>query len=342
MTVDRNRRRPALRDDSLLVRPVAIALNPTDWKSVSYGRARDGCIVGCDYAGVVKAVGKSVTKNWKPGDRVFGCGHGANLMDPDDGVFAEYAVVRGDLQMRVPQHWSYERATTVPLGLITVGQGLFQKSLQLELPSADAVAGDRKCPVLIYGGTTATGTLAIQLAKLAGYTVITTCPAKDVEHVKGLGADHAFDYTLADVGAQIREKTANQLRHAWDTISIPSSARICADALSTSSALGLRYGNLLPVKCPRDDVRSTTTVMYTAFGRDFKFGDQDMPASQEDYAFAKMFYELGEKLITHGKLKTHAEKVGVNGLEGALDGFQLMKEGKVHGEKLVYRIADTP
>lgn len=164
--VDNFRRRPELVPDSLLVRPVAVALNPTDWKSVSYGRARDGCIVGCDYAGVVEAVGEDVKKSWKVGDKVFGCGHGANLVNPDDGVFAEYAIVKGDLQMRIPEGWSFEQAATAPLGLITVGQGLFQKSLKLAWPNANGQAPDNGVPVLIYGGTTATATLGIQLAKM--------------------------------------------------------------------------------------------------------------------------------------------------------------------------------
>lgn len=164
--VDHQRRRPDLAPDSLLVRPAAVALNPTDWKSVSYGRAADGCIAGCDYAGVVEAVGKEVSKPWSVGDKVFGCGHGANLVNPDDGVFAEYAVVKGDLQMRIPDGWTFEKAATAPLGLITVGQGLFQKSLKLALPRANGPAPDKQVPVLIYGGTTATATLAIQLAKL--------------------------------------------------------------------------------------------------------------------------------------------------------------------------------
>lgn len=112
-----------------------------------------------------------------------------------------------------------------------------------------------------------------------------------------LGADFAFDYTQPDVGARIREQTANQLKYAWDTISTESSARICADALSTSSALGLRYGNLLPVQCPRKDVRTTTTVMYTVFGRDFRWGGNFVPASKEDYEFGRMFYGLAEKLM---------------------------------------------
>ncbi|KAJ5556297.1 hypothetical protein N7494_000212 [Penicillium frequentans] len=112
--VDRNRRRPETMPDSLLVRPVAIALNPTDWKSVSYGRAADGYIVGCDYAGLIEVVGKEVSKSWSPGDKVFGCAHGANLVNADDGVFAAYAVVKGDLQMRIPDGWTFEKAATTP------------------------------------------------------------------------------------------------------------------------------------------------------------------------------------------------------------------------------------
>ncbi|KAF9891548.1 hypothetical protein FE257_004015 [Aspergillus nanangensis] len=337
--VDRARRRPEMAPDSLLVRPVAVALNPTDWKSVSYNRAADGCIVGCDYAGVVEAVGKEVSKPWRPGDKVFGCGHGANLVNANDGVFAEYAAVKGDLQMRIPDGWTFEKATTAPLGLITVGQGLYQKALKLNLPTSPERNGD--VPVLIYGGTTATATLAIQLAKLSGYTVVTTCLPESFKHVKSLGADFALDYTDPDVGAKIRHLTQNELRYAWDTISIPASAQICADALSTNSSLGIRYGNLLPVKSPREDVETTTTVMYTVFGKHFKFGDRDMPASREDFEFGKTFYAMAEQLMLQGKVRTHPEKVGENGLDGAVKGFELMKAGKVAGQKLVFRVGDT-
>lgn len=162
--LDSKRSRPRIRDDDLMVRTVAIALNPTDWKSVSYGRAADSCILGCDYAGIVEEVGPRLGNQWRPGDRVFGCGHGANITNPDDGVFAEYAAVKGDLQMRIPRGLSFEDASTMPLGLITVGQGLFQKALQLDMPAVGKKSNS--IPVLIYGGATATGTLAIQLAKL--------------------------------------------------------------------------------------------------------------------------------------------------------------------------------
>lgn len=164
--LDETRSVPTPRDDQVIVRPVVVALNPTDWRHIAYGRAKEGCIVGCDYAGVVEAVGSAVTKKWKPGDRIFGCAHGANLANPDDGVFAERAAVIGDLQMRIPPSMSFEEVATVGLGSITVGQGLFQKAMKLDLPSVEqSNTRNKDTPVLIYGGGTATGVLGIQFAK---------------------------------------------------------------------------------------------------------------------------------------------------------------------------------
>jgi NADPH:quinone reductase-like Zn-dependent oxidoreductase len=66
---------PRLRDDYILVKTKAVALNPTDWKAVE-GRPDPGAISGCDYAGVVEEVGKNVTTPFKKGDRVAGMVHG--------------------------------------------------------------------------------------------------------------------------------------------------------------------------------------------------------------------------------------------------------------------------
>ncbi|GAB7356571.1 hypothetical protein MBLNU459_g7305t1 [Dothideomycetes sp. NU459] len=292
--LENNRRIPEVPDDGILVRPVAVALNPTDWKHIAYGRAKDNCIVGCDYAGVVEAVGRAVTKRWQRGDRVCGCGHGSNYVNADDGVFAEYAAVKGDLQMRIPDNLSFEKAATVGLGAITVGQGLYQKALNLRLPT-DAIVRNGVC-VLVYGGSSATGALAIQYAKLSGYSVITTCSPKSFDYVRHLGADAAFDYNELEVGARIRDWTGNRLKFAWDTIGIDASAKICADALSSTES-GLKYGTIVPVKLPRDDVETISTVMYTVFGKDFRFGDQEIPANQDDLEFGKIFFALTEKLL---------------------------------------------
>ena len=57
-------------DNWLLVKTKAVALNPTDWKSIEWSTA-PGALAGCDYAGIVEEVGKAVT-NYKVGDRIAG------------------------------------------------------------------------------------------------------------------------------------------------------------------------------------------------------------------------------------------------------------------------------
>lgn len=336
-SLSRDRASPKLRDDYILVKTVAVALNPTDWKHIAGGIAAEDGLSGCDYAGVVEEVGSKVTKAFKKGDRVCGCAHGANSSNKEDGVFAEKIVVKGDLQMHIPDSLSFEQASTISLGAITCGQGLYQKALKLKLPT-EPVSG--KEFVLIYGGASATGSLAVQYAKLSGYTVLTTCSPKHHTWMKKLGATECFDYNTADVGSQIRKYTDNKLKYAWDTISLPETAKICAEALSSDS--GCKYGTILPVKSPREDVETTGTLMYTVFGEEFKKGGRVTPASQEDFEFAKKFYDITEKLLADGKLNTHPEQVGEGGLEGALKGMEDMKKGGVSGVKLVYRVADTP
>jgi NADPH:quinone reductase-like Zn-dependent oxidoreductase len=98
-----------------------VALNPTDWKHVTYLRgASPFSIVGCDYAGTVVSIGAEVTKPFKVGDRVYGCAHGVNENEACDSVFAEYAMVQGDVAMHVPTTLGMEDLSTAPLGSITV------------------------------------------------------------------------------------------------------------------------------------------------------------------------------------------------------------------------------
>ena len=156
-----NRRIPHLRDDYMLIKNFAVALNPADWKHIDF-MAIAGALPGCDYAGVVEEVGEKVIKPFKKGDRVCGMCHGPNPLELEDGAFAEYIVAKGDIQMIVPPQMTFEEAATLGTGIITVGQSLYQ-SLQLPLPTAPV---KEAFPLLIYGGSTATGTLAIQFAKL--------------------------------------------------------------------------------------------------------------------------------------------------------------------------------
>lgn len=325
---------PALRDDYILVKNVSVGLNPTDWKHVAY-LSPPGVLVGCDYAGVVEAVGKDVKKPFKKGDRVCGFVHGGNSVQPEDGAFAEYIVAKGDVQMKIPDNLSFQEAATLGVGIVTVGQGLYQ-SLKLALPTEPI---KENTPILIYGGSTATGTLAIQFAKLSGYKVLTTCSPHNFDLVTSLGADAVFDYKDPQSAALIRKETDNNLKLVFDCIALESSAKFCEAAISTE---GGEYSALLNVKVERDNVNSRFTLGYTSVGEDFKFGDIPFPAKPEDKAYTEMFVPIAEDLLAQGKVKVHRPKVGKDGLKGVLEGLQLLKEDKVSGEKLVYNVSETP
>jgi len=154
--------KPKLRPNYVLVKTVAVALNPTDWKHVHYGLGKPGCTVGCDMSGTVEEVGPEVTQPLKKGDRVAGFSHGGNEVEPEDGAFGEYMVAKGDLLCKVPEGVSFEDAATLGVAITTVGQGLYQK---LQLPWPDKPSSEKQ-PILIYGGSSAMGTMGIQFAKL--------------------------------------------------------------------------------------------------------------------------------------------------------------------------------
>jgi len=326
---------PKLRDDYILVKVHAIALNPTDWKHIDY-LADPGAHVGCDYAGVVEEVGSKVTKDFKKGDRVCGFTHGGNAVYHEDGAFGEHITAKGDVQIKIPDNLSFEEASTLGVGITTVGQGLYQ-SLELPMPNRPQPS---KFPLLIYGGSTATGSLAIQYAKLSGLTVVTTCSPHNNDYVKSLGADAIFDYGSSTCSKDIKEYTKDSLKHVFDCISQGDSTKICVESMSSSGGV---YSTLLPI--PKDKVTSIndkvtvkSTLGYTVVGESFKFGPQEMPAKPEDYEFGKMWWELSRTLLADGKIKVHKPSVneGGKGLEGAMKGMQAMREGKVSGKKLVY------
>lgn len=81
----------------------------------------------------------------------------------EDGAFAEYAMIRDGHIAKVPKHMTFEETSTLGVGLSTVGQTLYM-TLKLPLPGQNPL--EQETFILIYGGSTATGTLAIQCAKL--------------------------------------------------------------------------------------------------------------------------------------------------------------------------------
>jgi NADPH:quinone reductase-like Zn-dependent oxidoreductase len=162
--------------------------------------------------------------------------------------------------------------------------------------------------------------------------VYATASPHNFDLVKGLGADHVFDYNDPACGANIRIATNDKLKLIFDCISEGSSPSICAAAIGSG---GGHVSLLLPVKdFPRSDVTSKFTFAYTALGERYS---EKVPASQEDYEFGARFWKVAEGLINDGSIKTHPTEVR-EGLEGVPQGLEDLKEGKVSGVKLVFTV----
>jgi NADPH:quinone reductase-like Zn-dependent oxidoreductase len=183
--------RPSPTGDQMLVKVMAASVNAGDWHllradpflvRLAFGLFRPKVrILGLDVAGIVEAVGDSVSR-FKPGDEVFG-----DISSNGFGGFAEYVCASESAFAFKPASLSFEEAAAVPAAGMTALQALRDKG--------KVRAGQR---VLIHGASGGVGSFAVQLARSLGAEVTAVCSTRNVERVRELGATHVIDYTRED------------------------------------------------------------------------------------------------------------------------------------------------
>jgi NADPH:quinone reductase-like Zn-dependent oxidoreductase len=187
------------RENEIVVRNHAVAINPVDWLTQSIGDfiypwLNYPFILGSDVAGEVVEVGTNVSR-FKVGDRVLGHAVGAHKSrnNAAEGGFQAFTILLDHMATPIPHGMAYENAAVLPLGLSTAACGLFQKDqLALNHPSAHPQPTGKT--LLVWGGSTSVGSNAIQLAVASGYDVIATASPKNFDYVRKLGATVVFDY----------------------------------------------------------------------------------------------------------------------------------------------------
>jgi NADPH:quinone reductase-like Zn-dependent oxidoreductase len=183
--------KPVPADSEVLVRVHTGSANPLDWHELrgkpyvmrlasGIGTPKDARL-GVDFAGTVEAVGRHVTR-FAVGDPVFG---GAS------GAFGDYVTVReGGAIARKPATVPFEQAAGVGIAGVT--------ALQAVRDLARVTKGQR---VLVNGASGGVGTFVVQLARHHGAHVTGVSSTRNVELVRGLGADSVIDYTKDDFTA---------------------------------------------------------------------------------------------------------------------------------------------
>ena len=151
-------------------------------------------IPGLEVSGVVVAVGEGVDAG-KIGERLCALVSG--------GGYAEYCVARFEHCLPVPAALSMAEAAALPETLFTVWHNVFERAYASEGES-----------ILVHGGTSGIGSMAIKLGKLFGLTVIVTCGSDDkCAAAKALGADHAINYATSDFVEEVKKFTDGQGVH---------------------------------------------------------------------------------------------------------------------------------
>ena len=186
--------RPEPGEGEVLVRIKSAGVNPVD-AAVARGMLKDAiptefpAIPGWDVAGVVEENGFAA-RRFKKGDEVYAYARRPTIQH---GTFAEYIALPESYLAHRPKKVSMEASGGIPLVGLTAYQSIF-----------DAGSLKKGQTLLILGASGGVGTLAIQLAKSAGATVIGVASKKNHDYMKELGADKVIDYSDGDVGKSVK------------------------------------------------------------------------------------------------------------------------------------------
>src|SRR5450432_4193040 len=143
---------------------------------------------GLEVAGEVVALGAGAAKH-KIGDKVMSLVAG--------GGYAQYCIAQDAQAMTVPPVLSMEEAGAIPETLMTVWHNVFERGA---LQPGETL--------LIHGGSSGIGTMAIQLAKAFGSKVIVTVGGQDkADACTKLGADRAINYKTEDFVTEVKAAT---------------------------------------------------------------------------------------------------------------------------------------
>ena len=187
--------RPVPQPDAgqVLIKVAYAGVNRHDCGQRNRGHGPAGAtdIPGLEVAGEVVATGAGVTR-WKPGDCACALVNG--------GGYAQYCIAAEPLTLPIPAGFDLKQAAALPEALLTAWLNVFMLG---RLKSGDWL--------LVHGGSSGVGTMAIQLARLEGANVVATAgSAAKCAVCEKLGASRAINYREADFVAGVKEATGGR------------------------------------------------------------------------------------------------------------------------------------
>ena len=308
-------------DDEILVNIKAVALNPIEWKQIDFGIniPKWPCVLGGDGSGTVVAVGKSVT-GFNTGDSVL-----ASFSSGQDrsAAFQSRAVVNATKVAKKPTSMSFEEAATLPLSYVTATGAIYQ-GLNIPLPYLEGgkEEGFKPSSILVCGGSSSVGAMAVQLLRLAlpKAQIFTTASKQHHHTAKNLGADQVFDHSSPSLVEEVKKASSSGegVEAILDAVNGVAVNPSLFEVLTGPKAFAEVVTGRNVEKAP-DGVKHSPVFGATVYGQ---------PGG------SNLFAAL-ERLLADGKLKLPtAVKVVGHGLESISRGLDELRAG-VSGTKLV-------
>lgn len=264
-------------------------------------------------------------EGFQPGDHITTLRAGKVLGDPRFGAFQKYALASASFTTKLPAAVALVDGATTILNIAAVTSAL-HVHLGLDLPSLAGAISPKGKKVLIYGGTSSCGDLAIKFASTAGYVVVTTSSPKHKSYVQSLSPGHIIDHTQT-TGALLAEiKRQGPYDAIFDTIGTPPVTNLMYDYLS--SVGGGSYNTVTPPSGAEKPMPSNVERKFAPYN--FIFAD---PRYEK---LARWFNEeYVPKGLESGLILATRPQLVEGGLEEVQHALDLMDQGQVSGHKLI-------
>lgn len=276
----------------LRVRVMAMAVNPVDTKlrAPKEGVEDPPRVLGFDAAGVVDAVGEGV-RGFAAGDEVFYSGDLTRA-----GCNAEFQLVDERLVARKPGSLGFGEAAAMPLTALTAWELLFERM------GVDEAGGNAGEVCLVIGGAGGMGSIAIQLAKMAGLRVVATASREaSAAWCRRFGADEVVD-PRQPLRAQLGALGIADVPWILNLVNTEAYWSQTADLIAPFGALGLivepreklAIGDPLKMKCVK--------ICWEFMAARAKFGRPDLARQGEILAEVARLVDAGRLRTTLGRV----------------------------------------
>ncbi|KAI0071248.1 GroES-like protein [Panus rudis PR-1116 ss-1] len=322
----------------VLVRVDATGLAPGDWRIHDLGIfiSEFPAVLGLDGAGTVVQVGEGVS-NVIPGDRIM---YQSNLRNRS-GSFQQYAAIPATGAIKIPANLSFDEAVTLPIAVGTALNGLYGPYTPNEERSGAGLTPFWKGqytnqPFVVLSGATSTGQLAIQFARLSGFSpIIVTASLKHTERLKSFGATHVLDRSLPfdQQAAEIRKITKTPIPYIYDGIGGADTQKFGYDLLAPGGTLiDVMFATPEFKEATAADTNSGKRLVWTHGGFNYKYFEE----------LGSEFVPMLPELLEKGEIRPNVPEVLPGGLTAIPGGLSRLKNGQVGGKKLVVHPHETP